>query len=153
MRFKTITAKLLTIVRLIVEPITNLAKPKAYLETYLSIRQPPWTGTSSKPVISPSLSSFFSFGNILTLNRYWWSTVDIYVKNSAGWCRGRNITRKMRCTASRNCMSIINLIQGGMLFSGFPILCEKLLLKQSWASRSDNSLIPINFSMCSLLTP
>ena len=40
MRCKTITAKLLTVVRLLVEPITPLAKPKASLEESLSIRQP-----------------------------------------------------------------------------------------------------------------
>ena len=40
MRCKTITANLLTIVRLLVEPITPLEKPKASLEESLSIRQP-----------------------------------------------------------------------------------------------------------------
>ena len=38
---KTITANLLTIVGLLVEPITSLAKPKASLEASLSIRKPP----------------------------------------------------------------------------------------------------------------
>ena len=38
MRCKTVTANLLAIVLLLVEPITSLAKPKAYLEAYLSIR-------------------------------------------------------------------------------------------------------------------
>ena len=65
MYFKTITAKLATIVRLRVEPITSLAKSKASLEAYLFIIQPPWTVNSSKLVISPSLSSLFSFGNML----------------------------------------------------------------------------------------
>ena len=70
MRFKTITTNLMTVVHLIVEPITFLAKPKAYLEASISIRQLPGTVTSSKPVISPSLFSFLFFGNILRHNRY-----------------------------------------------------------------------------------
>ena len=38
MRFKIITTNLSTIVHLLVEPITSLAKPKASLEAYISIR-------------------------------------------------------------------------------------------------------------------
>ena len=41
MRCKIISAKLLTIVGLLVEPRTSLAKPKASLEASLSIRQAP----------------------------------------------------------------------------------------------------------------
>ena len=70
MRCKTITANLLIIVRLLVEPITSLAKPKSYLESYIYISQPPLTVTSINPVIYPSLSSFFSFSNMLRSNRY-----------------------------------------------------------------------------------
>ena len=88
------------------------AKPKASLEESLSIRQNPWTVKYIKLVISPSLYRFFSFINILRSNRYWWSAVLSYVRNSAGLCGGRNTTGKMKCTASRNCLSIIDLIKG-----------------------------------------
>ena len=70
MHFKTITMNLLTIVHLFVEPITSIAKPKASLEAYFSVRQLPFTVNSSKPVISPSLLSFFFFYNMLISNRY-----------------------------------------------------------------------------------
>ena len=79
MHFKKITMNLLKIVQPLVEPITSLAKPKAYLEAYFSIRQLPWKVTSSEPVISPSLLSFFFLCNILRSNRYWWGTVDNHV--------------------------------------------------------------------------
>ena len=62
--FQKITINLSTIVHLLVEPITSLAKPKASLEAYISIRQYPLTVTSIKPGISPSLFSFFFSGNI-----------------------------------------------------------------------------------------
>ena len=77
--FKTIALNLLTIVHPIVEPITSLAKPKASMEAYFSIRQLPWTVTSSKLVIFPSLLSFFLFCNILRSNGYWWGTVESHV--------------------------------------------------------------------------
>ena len=76
MYFKTITMNLLTVVHLLVEPIVSLAKPKAYLGASFSIRQLPWSVTSSKPAISPSLISFFFFCHMLISNRYWWGTVE-----------------------------------------------------------------------------
>ena len=76
MYFKTITMNLLTIVHLLVGPITYLAKLKAYMETSFLIMQLPWTVTSSKPVISPSLLSFLFFCNMLKFNRYWPGTVE-----------------------------------------------------------------------------
>ena len=79
MNFKTITVNLLTIVHPLVEPITSLAKPKAYLEASFSIRQLPWTVASTKPVVSPSLFSFFFFRNMLRSNRYSWGTVESHV--------------------------------------------------------------------------
>ena len=78
-RFKTITTNLLTIVHLLVEPITSLVKPKDYLEVSISIRQLPWTGTSSKPIIYPSLLRLLFFGNMIRSNRYSWGTVERYV--------------------------------------------------------------------------
>ena len=59
MRCKAVTANLLTVVGLIVYSSAAISKPKVYLEAYLSIMQPPITVTSSSPVISTSLSSFF----------------------------------------------------------------------------------------------
>ena len=47
MHFKASTANLLTVVGLLVEPITSVAKPKGYLEAYLSIIQPHITVTFS----------------------------------------------------------------------------------------------------------
>ena len=112
MRCKTIMDILWTILRLLVEPIQYLEKPKASLEQSLSISKPPWTVTYIKPVISPSLSSFLSFSNILRFNRYQWSTVLSYVGNSAGLCQGINTTGNMKFTAGINCISIIDLIKG-----------------------------------------
>ena len=111
MHFKTIKMNLLTVVHPLVEPITSLEKPKASMEASISIRQLPWTVTSSKPVIFPSLFSFFFFGNILRSNIYWWGIVEIHVRNSSDRCRGRNTTGKMKRTASRNFISIIDLIK------------------------------------------
>ena len=142
-----------TIVHLLVEPITSLAKPKYYLEASISIRQLPWTWISSKPVIYPSLFSFFVFGNILRSNRYWWGTVESHVGNSADRCGGRHRTRKMKYTASRNCILTIGLIKGRYVLCWFPPIRWKVFLKQSWACRSKNSQIPINLSKWSLLTP
>ena len=88
-------------------------KSKASLEASISIRQLPWTITSSKPVVSTSLFSFFFFGNMLISNRYCWGTVESHVGNSADCCRGRNTTGKMKCMASRNYISIVDLIKGG----------------------------------------
>ena len=146
MRCKTIMAKFSKIVHLLGEPITSLAKPKAYIEAYISIRQPPWILTSSNPFIYPSLSILFYFINMLISNRYWWSTVLSYVGNISGRCRVRDTTRKMNFTASRNCISIINLIKGGYVLCWGPNIRWKVLLKKSWASCSENSLIPIKFS-------
>ena len=68
MRFKAVTANLLTVVGLIVEPSTAIEKPKGSLGVSLSIRQPPITVTSSNLVISTSLSSFFFFSGMLRSN-------------------------------------------------------------------------------------
>ena len=125
MNFKTITMNLLTILHPLVEPITSLAKPKASLEAYFPIRQLPWTATSTNPVVSPSLFSFFFFGNMLRSNRYIWGTVQSHVRNSADSCVGRDTTIKLKCTASRNCISTIDLIKGEyVLFWGPSIRWE-----------------------------
>ena len=70
MRCKKITANSLTIVRLLVEHITSLAKPKAYLEAYLYIRKTVLTVTYIKAVIYPSLYIFVYLSSILISNRY-----------------------------------------------------------------------------------
>ena len=142
---KKITAKLSTIVHLLVENITSLAKPKAYLEVYNYIRKYTLKVNSSKPVISPYLYNFLSLGNILRSNRYWWSTVLSYVGNSVGHYGGRNKTGKLKCTSSRNCIYIINLIKGRYILYWVPLSGEKVFSRKSWVSRSENYLIPINF--------
>ena len=144
MRFKTITTNLLTIVHLLFEPIIYLEKPKDYLEASISIRQIPWTLTFSNPVIPPYLFSYFFFGNMLGSNRYWWGTVKSHVGNSSDCCGGRNTTGKMKCTAGRYCISIIDLIKGGYFLCWVTSIRWKLLLRKSLASRSENSLILIN---------
>ena len=70
MRLKIITMNLSTIVHLLVEPITSLAKPKASMEASNYIRQLTLKITSCKPVISPSLFSFFFSVNMLRSSRY-----------------------------------------------------------------------------------
>ena len=68
MRCKTIPANLLTVVGLIVEPITAIENTKGYIEAFISIRQNPLTLKSSNQVILPSLSIFFSFRSMLRFN-------------------------------------------------------------------------------------
>ena len=144
--FKIITTNLSTIVHLLVEPIISLAKPKSSMEAYISIKKLPWTATSSKPGISSSLFRLLFSRNILRSNRYWWGTVESHVGNSADHCGGRNTTGKINCTEIRNCISIIDLINGRCVLCWVPYIRWKWFLKQSWASRSDNYLIPINLS-------
>ena len=128
--FKTVTMNLFTIVQLIFETITSLAKPKASLEAYFSISQLPCTVNSSKPVISPSLFSFFFFGNMIRSNRYSWGTVDIHVGNSADSYGGRNTTIKLKLTESRNYISIIKLIKGGYVLSWGPSIRWNLIVEE-----------------------
>ena len=109
---KTITAKFLAIVHCLVETIIIHAKPKAYLEAYISACQPFLTVTYIKPVISLYIYRFLSFSSILISNRYWWSTVFNYVVNSAGCCLGRNRSGEINWTSSRNCLSFIYIIKG-----------------------------------------
>ena len=151
MCFKTITTNLSTIVHLLVEPITSLAKPKASLEASISIRQLPWTVTSSKPVIYSSLFSFFFFGNIMRSNRYWWGTGESHSRNSADRCGEINTTGKMKCTSSRNCISIIDLIKGRcVLCSGPSIRWKRIveaILSKSFRELSDNDQFVIVVSL------
>ena len=65
---KTITANLLTIVGLLVEPITSLEKPKGFIWGSLFNKQHPITLTSKYTVISSSLSSFLFLSSILISN-------------------------------------------------------------------------------------
>ena len=140
---KTITANLLTIVRLLVEPSTSLVKLKASLETSLYIRQPTWTVTYRKAVISPSLYIFVSFGSMLISNRYSWSTILINVRNSACHCRGRNRTVKINCMESRNCFSLTDLIKWKYVFCWAPSLKWKriveAILSKSFREFSDTN--------------
>ena len=62
---KAITVNLLKVVGLIVEPSTDIAKPKGYLEAYISIRQPPRTVNSRNLVKYTSLLSFLFFSSIM----------------------------------------------------------------------------------------
>ena len=153
MRCKTITANLLIIVGLLVEPITYLAKLKASLEASIYTIKPTWTVNYSKPFISPSLSILLSFNSIMRSNsrshqsiRYWWITVESYAGNSAGRCGRINRTGKMKYTEIKNRLSFIDLVKGGHVFCRGTNISWKWLLKQSRATRSNNSLIPINFS-------
>ena len=126
---KTIMANLSTIVRLLFEAITSLAKPKDSLEASLHISQTTWTLTSSNTFISPSLSRLFSFGIILRYNRYWWSTVLSYIGNSAGRCGGKNTTGKMKCTESRNFVSVIDIIKGRYVIFRDPNIRWKMIVE------------------------
>ena len=144
MYFKTITMNLLTIVHpFLVETITSVAKPKAYLEAYISIRKLPWTVTSSKPGIYSSQFSFLFFGKMLRSNRYSWGTVLSHVGNSADSCRWRNTTIKLKCTASRNCIFIIDLINGGYVLCWDPSIrwefIVEAILSKSFLEFSDTN--------------
>ena len=128
MNFKTITMNLLTILHPLVEPITSLAKLKDYLEAYIYVSQIPWTVNSINPVIYTSLFSFFFFVSMLISNGYWWITLLSYFGNSYGLCRGRNTTGEMKCTTSRNCLSIIDLInERYVLLQGTSISFKRIV--------------------------
>ena len=116
MHSKTIRMNLLTIVHpFIVETITSVRKTKGF-SGGIYFRQENFreTVTPSKPVIPPSQLSFFFFGKMLGSNRYSQRTVLSQVGNIADSCVWRNTNRKLKCTASINCISIINLINGGV---------------------------------------
>ena len=157
---KAVKVNLLAVVGLIVEPSTSIEKPNGYVEEYLSISQHNINATYYNTVISTSLSSFFFFiimmlsnGRIHLSIHKGWSTVESYVRNSAELCGRRSRTGKMKFAASRNCISLINLIKGRHVIFRGPSISRKVLLKQSRASRSKNALIPINLLWWSLLTP
>ena len=67
-RCKAGMSNMLTVVGLIVQPSTAIAKPKDSLEAYIFICKTTVKGTSSNTVISTSLYIFFSFSNILRSN-------------------------------------------------------------------------------------
>ena len=56
---KSVISNWLTVVGILVEISTDIAKPKCSLDAYLFIRQPPSTVTYIDLVISPSQYSFF----------------------------------------------------------------------------------------------
>ena len=58
----------------------------------------------------------------------------------------RDTTGKINGTASINFLYIIDPIKERYIFFGVPVSVVKGVLKQSRASHSKNSLIPINFS-------
>ena len=58
MCFKAVTSNLFKVVGLFFKPSTYIVKPKGYLETYISIMQPPIAVTSRSPVIPPSLPPY-----------------------------------------------------------------------------------------------
>ena len=68
MHCKSVMNNFLTVLGLIVEPSTEIAKPKGSIQESLSIRKHPIGVTSSNNVISPSLSSFFFFRSRLISN-------------------------------------------------------------------------------------
>ena len=111
-----------------------------YLGISFCYMQPPWKVTCSKPVKSPYISSFFSFGSMLIYISislqsigYYWSTVESYVVNSVGRYGGRNITGKMKCTASGNYLSFINLIKGGYVIFQDPNINWKSIFESIWS--------------------
>ena len=65
---KSITAKLLKVVSLIVEPSTSIAKLKVSLEESINIRQPPQTVNTGNLVKYTSISSFLFFSSMLRYN-------------------------------------------------------------------------------------
>ena len=65
MHCKSVTANLLKVVGILVEPSIDIVKPKGHIEAYLSIGQPHITVTSSSPVIYPSLYISFFFSSML----------------------------------------------------------------------------------------
>ena len=62
---KSVTTQVFTVVGLLVELCTAIAKPKGSLEASPSIRQPSVTITSNSPVIYPFLFSSFFFSSTL----------------------------------------------------------------------------------------
>ena len=118
MRCKSVTANFFTVVGLLVENITAIAKPKGYLEAFLSIGQPLITVTYSSPVITPSLPSSFFFSSMLRSNSkihrsigLQWSNVESYVVNITDLCVTRVRTEKINCAAIIKYLSIVDLIK------------------------------------------
>ena len=136
MRYKSVTANLLTVVGILVEPSAAIENPKVSLETSSSIRQHPITVNSSSPIISPSLySSFFSSSMLRSNSRshrsigWRWSPVESYVGNIADLCGMRSRTGKMKCMASRNCTPLINLIKGRYVIFRGPSISWKIIVE------------------------
>ena len=123
MHCKTVTINMLTIVHpFIVETTTSVAKPKASLWASLSVRQIPWTVTSSKPVISSSQLGFLFFGIM-------WGTALSQVRNSAESSGGRNRSRKLKWTASRNCIFIIDFIKERYVLCRVPTIRLEVIVE------------------------
>ena len=142
---KKVTMNMSTIVHpFIVETMTSVAKPKASLEEYISIRQLLLTVTSSKPVISPSQLSFLFFGKMR-------GTVLNQVRNSADSCGGRNRSRKLMWTEIRNCIFIIDLIKGRCVLCWGPSIMWEVIveaiLSKSFQEFSDTDQFVIALSL------
>ena len=117
MSYKYVTEKLFTVVGLLVEPITAIGK-KGSLQEYISIRYYYLAVTYSITVIPPALTRSLFYISTMRLNSRSHkirdirrSTVESEVANSADLCLTRIRTGKIKCTESRNCLSIIKLIK------------------------------------------
>ena len=150
---KAVTTQTFIAVGLIFEVSKTISKPKGYIEASNSIRKPSVTVTSNSPVIYSSLFSYFFFSSLLkTKSRYHksrvcqWSTFESEFRNWYSLCRPRDVAGKMNRTASRNYLSIIDLIKERYCFFEFLVSVVKVLLKKPGSICSKNSLIPINLS-------
>ena len=98
---RSVTDNIFTVVVLLLEISTSIAKPKVYLEAYPAIRQPSVTVTSNSPVIYSSLFRSLFFNIMMKTNvrflqsrRWKWSTVDSEVRNIAALFGTRSGTEK-----------------------------------------------------------
>ena len=158
---KSVTANLLTVVGLLVDLSTSIVKPKVSLESYLSIRQPIITLTSSNNVIYPSLSSFLFLRIMIESNSRSYhsigkrrSNVGIYVGNSADLCVRRIRTGKMNYTENRNCISFIDLVKERYVIFRGPSISRKRIFEEiqskSFQELSDIDKILIVISLNSI---
>ena len=58
MHCRSVTANVLALVGILIEPSTSIAKPKGYIEASVSISKTHITVTSSSPIISSSFARY-----------------------------------------------------------------------------------------------
>ena len=160
MSLKVIMTKLFTVVQPIIEFWTKGTKPNSSIVLFISIRYTSTTSTSWVLGKMYSLFSFFFWNIILQTNifdiqrRGWWQKMGI-VWSEVGICCvwlergvGKLIQKRVE-----NIYSLTNPPRRVIFSYGVLMSVGKVLMKKSWASHFENSLILIYLSWCFILIP